>query len=246
MALQGAEALMSLPLLIKGKPFGAVTIFNSQEGRYFRPNEISLAWALVTQAATAIENANLYNHLEKSLADLRQAQAQLVQAARLSTMGELAAVVAHQINNPLTTIMGDAELILQEMDESNAWYEGITAIHRAGRRAHAVVKRLLSTARRGNPGEAPQRIDVHETIHNTLELVTTHIERSNIQFDVTLDESQKVYVNVAPGHLEDLWLNLLLVTLSTENSLAMAPPKPLSTKGSTWPGPLLPLLPPMA
>src|SRR5207244_988642 len=82
----------------------------------------------------------------------------------------------HQINNPLTTIMGDAELILQEMDESNPWHDGLKAIYRAGRRAHNVVKRLLSTARRGNPGEAPQRIDVHETIYNTLELVTTHIE----------------------------------------------------------------------
>lgn len=210
MTVYGASTMLCLPLIVKGKTFGSVTIYDTLEARRFSAKEISLAWALVAQAAAALENARLYHDLEQSLSDLRQAQASLVQAARLSTMGELAAVVAHQINNPLTTIMVDAEIILQDLKEGNELHEGVTAIYRAGQRAHAVVKRLLSTARRSSPGEALQSIAANETITNTLELVTTHVERSSVRLEVNLEDGEPIYVRAAPGHLEDLWLNLLL------------------------------------
>ncbi len=206
----GSASLLCLPLMIKGNPFGTVTIYDTLEARRFRTEEISLAWTLIGQAAAAIENARLYQDLQQSLSELRQAQASLVQAARLSTMGELAAVVAHQINNPLTTIMVDAELILQDLGPGDPMYEGLTAIYRSGQRAHNVVKRLLSTARRSSPGDPLQWIPVHETVHHTLELVTTHIERSKVSLKIELDEVEPAYVKGAPGHLEDLWLNLLL------------------------------------
>jgi signal transduction histidine kinase/DNA-binding response OmpR family regulator len=223
-----AQSMLSLPLMIKDSPFGAVTIFNTVEARRFRPREVALALALVTQAATAIENARLYNDVEQSIAELRQTQAKLVQTARLSTMGELSAVVAHQINNPLTTIMVDSELILSDLNPDDQNFEGVTAIHRAGKRAHAVVKRLLSNARRSDPDEPLVPIEVHETIFNTLELVTTHIERSNIRFDVQMPPSRTAYVMAAPGHLEDLWLNLLL---NARDALAGVPDALIKVSG---------------
>ncbi|HLY28925.1 MAG TPA: GAF domain-containing protein, partial [Aggregatilineales bacterium] len=125
MTQAGVESLLSIRLMIKGKPFAAVTLSHLQPGRRFRPNEISLASALVTQAASAIENARLFSDLSDSLLELKQTQATLVQAARLSTMGELAAVVAHQINNPLTTILADAEIILQDIGEHDPMREGL-------------------------------------------------------------------------------------------------------------------------
>jgi two-component system NtrC family sensor kinase len=125
-------------------------------------------------------------------------------------MGELAAVVAHQINNPLTTVMVDAEIMLQDMAPQNPLYEGLTAIYRSGQRAHAVVKRLLSMVRRREPGDPLQWVAVHDTLHHTLDLVTTHIERNKVKLRIELDESQPAYVQAPPGHLEDLWLNLLL------------------------------------
>jgi len=206
----GAAAILCLPLMIKGKPFGTVTVYDTLEARRFQPHEIGLVVALVAQAAAAIENARLYRDLARSLTELKQTQANLVQAARLSTMGELAAVVAHQINNPLTTIMVDAEIILQDVKPGNPIHEGVTAILRSGQRAHTVVKRLLSTARRGAPGESPHWIEVQQTLRHTLELVTTHIERSKVSVRVKLEDLPPLYVLAAPGHLEDLWLNLLM------------------------------------
>jgi signal transduction histidine kinase/CheY-like chemotaxis protein len=204
----GTQSLLCLPLLIKGDLFGVVTIHNTHEPRQFRQDEINLVLGLVTQAATALDNARLYGDLERSLEDLKLAQTKLVETARLSAIGELAAVVAHQINNPLTTVIADAELLLQDIPEHDPMREGVTAIHRAGRRSLAVVKRLLSTARR-EAGERPQPINVHITIHNTLELVTTYIERRGIQITTRLDKSE-TFVLAKPGLLEDIWLNLLL------------------------------------
>ncbi len=210
LAESGIESLLSIQLVVKARPFGAVTLSFLQPGKRFRPNEISLASALVTQAASALENAYLFSDLEDSLSELKETQASLVQAARLSTMGELAAVVAHQINNPLTTILADAEIILQDIDDQHPLREGITAIHRSGVRAHTVVKRLLSTARRDNSADAKRAINVHESIQHTLDLITTHIERSRTRIEVSLGDAQSAYTLAAPGHLEDLWLNLLL------------------------------------
>ncbi|GAB4546068.1 MAG: hypothetical protein OHK0023_05290 [Anaerolineae bacterium] len=205
----GAESALFLPMQIKGKVAGMFTIYDTNATRVFSQDEMNLAMAMVSQAATAIENARLYRDLERSLTNLKQTQASLVQAARLSTIGELAAVVAHQINNPLTTIIVDSEIMLHDMKPGDPNHEAITAIHRAGQRAHTVVKRLLSAARR-NGDDKPQWIEVHQTIRNTLELVSTHIERGQVRFEVELDVSVPSYVLAMPNQLEDAWLNLLM------------------------------------
>ncbi|PJF34591.1 MAG: hypothetical protein CUN49_14885, partial [Candidatus Thermofonsia Clade 1 bacterium] len=178
--------------------------------RLFNADEISLATALIAQAATAIENARLYRDLERSLAHLKQTQASLVQAARLSTIGELAAVVAHQINNPLTTILADSELLLSDLPDDAPEREALLAINRAGQRAHAVVKRLLSTARRSAPEDKAAWVEVHQTIRNTLDLISVHLTRGGVHLEVQLESDPPSYIRAPQGYLEDVWLNLLL------------------------------------
>jgi two-component system NtrC family sensor kinase len=165
---------------------------------------------LVLQAANALSNARLYRDLELSLEELHRTQSKLVQTARLSAMGELAAAVAHQINNPLTTVLGDSELILRDLAPNNQDYEAIQAIHRAGKRAHEVVRRLLTMARQQQPvDEHLELLDINETIHNTLTLVKSHLLHVNIALSVDLDETLPPAVGIR-GQLEDVWLNLLL------------------------------------
>ncbi len=210
MASYGAQSILCLPLIIKGKVGGMFVICDMYEPRVFRPDEISLATALIAQAATAIENARLYHDLQSSLANLKQTQASLVQAARLSIMGELAAVVAHQINNPLTTILADSELLMHDLPPDSPQHESALAINRSGQRAHAVVKRLLSTARRSNPEDKAVWVDVHQTIRNTLDLISTHLGRGGVHLDVQLETDPPSYIRALSGHLEDVWLNLLM------------------------------------
>ncbi len=201
------KSLLYVPLAIKGRPLGVLGVNNRRAEREFTEHDRDLLTALGSYAAIAIENARLVSRLEQSLKELKETQAQLVQAARLTAMGELAAAVAHQINNPLTTVLGDAELALDALDPNHPAYESVQAIYRAGRRAHEVVSRLLMTARRKGESE-PE--DVNQTIRNALELTSAHIEHEGVELIIRLAEGLPPVNNVAHGKLEDVWLNLLL------------------------------------
>lgn len=203
------RSLLALPLTIKEHTAGLVFLVDTISDRTFSRREIELAQALVSQAANALENARLYRDLALSLEELHRTQSKLVQTARLSAMGELAAAVAHQINNPLTTILGDTQLMLQDVRPDDPDYEALEAIFRAGKRAHEVVRRLLTMARQQNTEELPQPLDVNDTIKNTLTLVKSHIQQGHVRLGVDLHEPLPP-VSGMHGQLEDVWLNLLL------------------------------------
>ncbi len=204
-----ARSLLGLPLVIKGQTAGLVMLVDTLQDRRFSRREVELAQALVLQAANALGNARLYRDLELSLEELHRTQSKLVQTARLSAMGELAAAVAHQINNPLTTILGDTELILEDMPPADPNAEALEAISRAGKRAHEVVRRLLTMARQQSTDNILEPLDINETIDNTLTLVRGHIQQGRIALSVELEENLPPVVGIQ-GQLEDVWLNLLL------------------------------------
>ncbi len=203
------HSMLALPLIIRGNSAGLVLLVDTLTRRDFGRREVELAQALVLQAANALENARLYRDLELSLEELHRTQSRLVQTARLSAMGELAAAVAHQINNPLTTILGDTELLLAELPSDHPSREGLEAVQRAGKRALEVVRRLLTMARQQTGDEAPELQEVNTTIRNTLTLVESHIRQGRIALTVDLADGLPPVLAV-PGQLEDVWLNLLL------------------------------------
>lgn len=207
--LVGGQSILALPLIIKGETAGLVLLVDTLARRGFSRREVELAQALVLQAANALDNARLYRDLELSLQELHRTQSWLVQTARLSAMGELAAAVAHQINNPLTTILGDTEMILADLPLDDPNREPLEAVSRAGKRAHEVVRRLLAMARQRSGDEPLEPQDVNTTIHNTLMLAETHIRHGRIALDVELADDLPLVAGV-PGQLEDVWLNLLL------------------------------------
>ncbi len=208
--LSRSRSILGLPLVQRGTTQGMVLFADARRSRVFSQRDIDMGRALVGQAATALENANLYYDLERSLTELRDTQDRLVQTARLSAMGELAAAVAHQINNPLTTIMVDSELMLMDEPPESRNHRSLQAINRAGKRAAGVARRLLAIARPNAPEAPPERIDVIDTIEGVLSLVKSHIERDRIQIIAELPEAPLPSVLAVQGQLDDIWLNLLL------------------------------------
>ncbi|MBW4434047.1 MAG: GAF domain-containing protein [Pelatocladus maniniholoensis HA4357-MV3] len=114
----GYRAYLGIPLQTsEGQVFGTVCSFHRQS-RKFTPQEVQIVELFAERAATAIDHYHLYqqqcqfNHIlevevEKRTAELRAAQAKLVEQERLAAIGEFAAVIVHEIRNPLTTmIMG--------------------------------------------------------------------------------------------------------------------------------------------
>ena len=202
----GESALLLLPLVFKGKTVGLVQLFDLDPGREFSPREMGLAHTLANQAALALENANLVRDLQRSLAEQKRMQSRLVHAARLSALGEMSAVIAHQINNPLTTVLADAEMLVQDIPPGDPSHESARAILRAGQRAKRVVERLLTIAR---ADEEPRPLDVNQTIEDTLELVTAQIIQAGITLEVDLARGLPP-IRAIPGQMEDVWMNLLI------------------------------------
>jgi signal transduction histidine kinase len=205
-----SRAILVLPLVQRGHTQGFVLFADTERNRVFGKSEIDMSRTLVGQAATALDNAHLYRDLELSLQELKDTQDRLVQTARLSAMGELAAVVAHQINNPLTTIVVDTELMLMDASPDSRQYDTLMAVSRAGKRAAGVAKRLLAIARPDDPDAPSELIDVPDTIVGVLSLVKTHIERDRIRILSNVPETPVPPVRAVRGQLDDVWLNLLL------------------------------------
>jgi two-component system NtrC family sensor kinase len=139
--------------------------------------------------------------------EIRQAQTQLVRVARLAAAGELAAGVAHQINNPLTTVIADAQLLLKTVGPDHPGYASASAIFQAGWRAQRVVQRLLNFSRPDEGQFVPTAIN--DTILEALDLVSAHLERGGVELRIHLGSDLPPVP--ANGHqLEEVWINLLM------------------------------------
>jgi signal transduction histidine kinase len=209
MHLSSSRSVLALPLTYRGRTQGLVVFGTTTELRCFEEREIELGRAIVGLAATALDNARLVHDLELSLAELKATQDRLIQTERLSAMGELAAAVAHQVNNPLATIVMDSELLLQNARPGSPEYDSVSAIFRAGKRAAGVVRRLLAGVR-VDSASAVESIDVLKTIDETVGLVRSHIKRDQMKLNWKLPGAPLPPVLARPGELDDVWLNLLM------------------------------------
>jgi two-component system, NtrC family, sensor kinase len=139
--------------------------------------------------------------------DERRLENNLIQAGKLTAIGQLAAGVAHEINNPLTVINANAEMLKMfiPMDDEN--YESVDLIARAGERATKVVRGLLDFARQTRYDF--ESASLNDSIRQTLDLVAYQFGSANIE--VTLDMADELPPVMASWeHLKSVWLNLLV------------------------------------
>ena len=116
--------------------------------------------------------------------------------------------MAHHINNPLTSIIGEVHLLLQNLPKGDASYESAELIEKAGWRVQEAVQRILDVSR---PAISTlENINVNKTIHDALTLVSDPIQANGIDLEIDLaDDLPEVYGNAR--QLSDLWSNLLLL-----------------------------------
>ncbi len=203
------RSMLGVPLTSQGETVGFMLIIDTERTRAFSERETQLAMGVAAQASTAIKNAELIRQLKASYQDLKTAQERLVGAARLSAMGELAGAVAHQVNNPLTTIVLDAELLLLKSSVDDKSREALEAILRSGKRAAAVVRRLLTTVHKERTLSV-QTVNLVETIEETLLLIRAHVQREGIEVRSEINVNGTPFMVAVREDLNDLWLNLLL------------------------------------
>ena len=98
------------------RAIGVLYLDNAGSAEPFSDDALRAAVALARHAALAIENAQLFEREQHTIQELQKAQKQLLQSEKLATIGQMAAGIAHELNTPLTYIMGNLELLeLQEL-----------------------------------------------------------------------------------------------------------------------------------
>jgi len=142
---------------------------------------------------------------------IKIAQTRLTQAARLASIGELASGVAHQISNPLTTIIADAQILLRRLELNHPGRESADAIVKAGWRTQQVINELMKFSQPSQ--KQPEPVSVNETIDNALLLASAHLQASGFKLSIDLaPDLPSIMGN--PRQLTDLWVSLLLLARS--------------------------------
>jgi len=158
-ARPGARACLALPLVVRDHAIGSAVIVETRGPRRFTPAEVERAAVIANQLAVAAENARLYEDLRRSYAQLARAQQQLIQGERLAALGELSAVVAHEVRNPLGVIfnsLGSLRRLVQPAGDAKMLFD---IVEEEADRLNRIVGDLLDFARPSTPELRPERLD---------------------------------------------------------------------------------------
>jgi len=198
------RAFLCVPIHSRGRILGTLSL-GRQTAESFGDREVALVEATADQIGIALDNARLYSETLRQLEELKRAQAQLVHAEKLSAVGELASGVAHEINNPLTTILGQTHLLLERADVSQHVRERLTIVSDEASRAARIVQNLLLFSRHYPPERRP--CSLADQARRVLELKSYQLESDKIQVETDFEQCPPVWAD--ENQVQQVILNLV-------------------------------------
>jgi PAS domain S-box-containing protein len=201
---EGIQVSQVVVLWTKDRITG-VLIVGCREMRAFSTGELNLLSAIGNQIATTIDKSLLLEKTREAYETLRRTQEQLLQSEKMAAVGQLISGVAHELNNPLTAILGYSQLLKSE-ELTNARGAGyLEKLYKQAQRTHHIVQNLLSFARQHKPERAP--VQLNQILEDTLVLREYDMKLNNIlirrEFDPDLPmtggdfhQLQQVFLNI--------------------------------------------------
>ncbi|MGH9750805.1 MAG: hybrid sensor histidine kinase/response regulator [Candidatus Polarisedimenticolia bacterium] len=175
----GGKDLLFIPLHgVRGTLTGILMLEQPRDLAAPTPDALSPLEMFASQMAHAIEKKRSDLEVRRMQIRLRAAHEQLMQAEKMSAIGQLVSGVAHELNNPLAGIMGFAQLLLGgELNAKNR--KSLERIHSEAVRCQKIVQNLLSFARRHKPEKSWRSL--HDAIDNVLELRAYQLQVDNVE-----------------------------------------------------------------
>ncbi len=227
------HSVMVVPLMIKDQLVGALCSVHLDKSREFNQKDVQLLNLFAPLAATAIDNARLFEKTNKLLeeaeqrtAELKNTQHQLIQQEKLASLGELTAGIAHEIQNPLNFVNNFSEVSVELVDEmndeiakgnltdassiANDLKENLKKINHHGKRADAIVKGMLQHSRSSSGIKEPTNINaltdeyVRLCYHGLRAKDNTFNATIKTDFDKSIGK-----INIIPQDIGRVILNLI-------------------------------------
>ncbi|MDK1118773.1 MAG: GAF domain-containing protein [Anaerolineae bacterium] len=214
-----AGSELCVPLKDGGRVVGLMDIESSSKNA-FDQNDIMVLESLAGIISSVISNADQYQHSQENVRKLRQTQQELqsriesqleaerrlIQAEKLAAVGEMAAGIAHELNNPLTTVNGFTEIVLDEIPKDSKNRSDLELVLQEARRARDVVRRLLDFSRRSESERT--KADINEILNDVLSLTNHLMQSSAVELDVSLEENLP-WVSIDRNQMKQVFLNLI-------------------------------------
>jgi signal transduction histidine kinase len=205
--------LLFLPILAKRSVIGALVLGRDHSQPPYKEEEVQFLQTLLQQVAFSFENAMLYEEIQQSNRELKialdsqkKAQDHLLTSARMAAFGELSIKLAHELNNPLTGILGYSELLLASETDDRERNQYIEEIRGQAIRAGRITRSLLDFA--GNKQGSVQPADLNAILQKAFLPAEARIRDAGIRLDLQLDK-ELPYVDVDQALMEQIFFHLI-------------------------------------
>jgi two-component system NtrC family sensor kinase len=202
---EGLHSVFVVILWSKDRVLGGLVV-GSRSPREFSPADINLLIAVGSQISNAIDRSVLYQETRQAYDNLRRTQEQLLHSEKMAAVGQLISGVAHELNNPLTAILGYSQLLLSSGHMPPQGMEYSDKLYKQAQRTHRIVQNLLSFARQHKPERVA--VQLNQILEDTLALRDYDLRLSNIR--VHYDLASDLPMTAADPHqLQQVFLNLV-------------------------------------
>lgn len=198
------ESFLAASTCPKQKAMGILFISSLKKDQ-FTSADRELVRAIAHQLGNSVEKVLLYEEATRAYDNLRNTQEQLLQSDKMSAVGQLISGVAHELNNPLTAILGYAQLLETEPIGEQA-LDYVRKLFRQTQRTHRVVQNLLSFSRQRKPVQS--QVDLRRAMEDTLSLRDFDLKLNNVT--VEREYAPDLPFITGDAHqLEQVFLNII-------------------------------------
>lgn len=143
----------------------------------------------------------------KDVTEKRKMEVQLIHSGKLAAIGEMAAGVAHELNSPLTAILGNSQLILRNMKDHDPLFPLLTDVKNCGDRCKRIINSLLTFSRQEE--FVFEACSINDAVNETLNLLKYQLEKEKVMIKTELEEDMP-FIEGNQAQIEQIIINLLL------------------------------------